>query len=62
MHYWNGTEQRKKGRGAVAYIDNINKWTRTFLEENITVAEGRTACRKLSCAAGAGNVRTDDAD
>ena len=42
--------------------DNNNKWTRTFLEENVRVAEDRTAWRKRSCAAGAANVRTDDTD
>ena len=44
------------------YIDNIKKWTRASLEENITVSEDRTSWRESSYAAGAANVRTDDAD
>ena len=44
------------------YIDNIKKWTKASLDENIRVAEDRTAWRERSCAAGAANVRTDDAD
>ena len=43
------------------YIDNIKKWTRASLEENVRLTEDRTA-RERSCAAGAANVRTDDAD
>ena len=43
-------------------IDNIKKWTRASLEENIRVTEDRTAWHKRSCAAGAANVRTDLAD
>ena len=42
--------------------DDINKWTRASLEENIRVAEDRTAWRKISCVAGAANVRTDTAE
>ena len=44
------------------HIDNINKWTRASLEENVRVTEDRTAWREISCAAGVANVRTDDAD
>ena len=44
------------------YIDKFKNWTRASLEENIGVTEDRTARRKRSCAAGAANVRTDDAD
>ena len=44
------------------YIDNIKKWTRASLEENVRWTEDRTAWRERSCAAGAANVRTDDAD
>ena len=43
-------------------LDNIKKWTRASLEENIRVTEDRTAWRKTSCAAGAVNVKTDDAE
>ena len=42
------------------YIDNIKEWTKVSLEENVT--DDRTAWREISCAAGAANVRTDDAD
>ena len=38
------------------------KLTRTSLEENVRLTEDRTAWRERSCAAGAANVRTDDAD
>ena len=44
------------------YIDNIKKWTRASLEENVRRTEDRTSWRERSCAAGAANVRTDDAD
>ena len=44
------------------YIDSIKKWTRASLEENVRLTEDRTAWREISCAAGAANVRTDDAD
>ena len=44
------------------YIDNIKKWTRASLEENVRLTEDRTAWRERSCAAGAANVRTDAAD
>ena len=36
--------------------------TRASLEENVRLTEDRTAWRERSCAAGAANVRTDDAD
>ena len=44
------------------YIDNIKKSTMAPLEENVRLTEDRTAWREISCAAGAANVRTDDAD
>ena len=44
------------------YIDNIKKWTKASLEVNVRLTEYRTAWREISCAAGAANVRTDDAD
>ena len=44
------------------YIDNTNKWMMASLDENIRVADDRTAWRKSSCAAGTANIRTDDAD
>ena len=46
------------------YIDKIKKWIRASLGENkrVIVAEDRTVWRERSCAAGAANVRTDDAD
>ena len=44
------------------YIDNIKKWTRAYLEENVRVSEDRTAWRERSYAAGAANDRTDGAD
>ena len=31
-------------------------------EENIIMADDRTAWREISCAAEAGNIRTDDAN
>ena len=43
-------------------IDNIKKWTKASLEENVRLTEDRTAWREISCSAGAANVRTDDAD
>ena len=46
----------------IQYVDNIKKWTRASLEENVRLTEDRTAWRERSCAAGAANVRTDDAD
>ena len=52
----------KRGRPRMLYIDNTKKWTRASLEENVRLTEDRTAWRERSCAAGAANVRTDDAD
>ena len=52
----------RRGRARMQYIDNSKKWTRTSLEENVRLTEDRTACREGSCAAGAANVITDDAD
>ena len=56
-------KRRKAPQDAVGpYIDDIKKWSRASLEENIRVAEDRTAWHKISSTAGAANVRTDDAD
>ena len=44
------------------YIDNIKEWTKASLEENVRLTEDRTSWRERNCAAGAANVRTDDAD
>ena len=41
------------------YIDTIKKWIWASLEENIRLTEDRTAWRKISCAAGAANIRTE---
>ena len=60
MHSRNDAGERIRGRPRMQYIDNINKWTIASLEENILVAEDRTAWHKRSC--GAANVRTDDVD
>ena len=49
MHLRNDAGEKKKGTSA-------------SLEENIRVSEDTRAWRKISCAAGAANVRTDDAD
>ena len=54
--------KRRRGRPRMQYIDNIKKWTRTSPKENVRLTEDRTAWRERSCAAGAANVRTDDAD
>ena len=54
--------KRRRGRPRMQYIDNIKKWTRASLEENVRLTEDITACRERSCAAGAATVRTDDAD
>ena len=59
MHSRNDDGEKKKGRPR---IDNIKKWTMTSLEENVRLTEDRTPWRERSCAAGAANVRTDDAD
>ena len=61
MHSRNDVGEKKKGRPRMQYIDNIKKWTRTSLEENVRMTEDRTVWER-SCAAGAANVRTDDAD
>ena len=56
--------KRRRGRPRMQYIDNIKKWKRASLEENVSLGltEDRAAWRKRSCAAGTANVRTDDAD
>ena len=61
MHSQNDAGE-KKGCPRVQYIDSIKKWTRASLEVNVRRTEDRTAWRERSCAAGAANVRTDDAD
>ena len=43
-------------------IDTIKKWTGASVEEKVRLTEDMTAWRERSCAAGAANVRTDDAD
>ena len=53
--------KRKRGRNRMQFIDNIKKGTRASLED-IRLTEDKTAWRERSCAAGAANVRTDDAD
>ena len=35
--------KRRKGRARMQYIDNIKKWTRASLEENVRLNEDRTA-------------------
>ena len=35
--------KRRRGRPRMQYIDNIKKWTRTSLEENVRLTEDRTA-------------------
>ena len=37
--------KRRRGRPRMQYIDNIKKWTRASLEENVRVTEDRTAWR-----------------
>ena len=54
--------KRRRRRPMMQYIDRIKKWPTASLEENTTVTEDRIARRQRSCAAGAANVRTDDAD
>ena len=51
---------KKKGRPRMQYIDNIMKWTRASLEENIRVAEDRTAWCKRSGAARGAELGTDN--
>ena len=62
MHSRNDAGEKKTGRPRMQYIDNIKKWTKASLEENVRLTEDRTSWRERSCAAGAANVRTDDAD
>ena len=54
--------KRIRRRLRMQYIDNIKKWTRASSEEKVRLTEDRTAWRERSCAAGAANVSTDDAD
>ena len=54
--------KRRRGRPKMQYIDTIKKWTKASLEENVRLTQDRTAWRERSCAVGAANVRTDDAD
>ena len=44
------------------FIDNIKKWRKASLEENVRLTADRTPWRERSCAAGAANVRNDDID
>ena len=62
MHSRNDVGEKNQGQPRMKYTDNINNWIRTSLEENVRLTEDRTAWRERSCAAGAANVRTDDAD
>ena len=62
MHSRNDAEEKKTGVPRMQYIDNIKKWTRASLEENVRLTEDRTAWREIRCAAGAANVRTDADD
>ena len=54
--------KRRRGHPRIMqYIDNIKKWTKASLEENVSVlrlTEDRTSWRERNCAAGAANVRT----
>ena len=54
--------KRRMGRPGMQHIDNIKKWTRASIDENVRVAEVRTAWREISFAAGAASVKIDDAD
>ena len=54
--------KRRQGRSRMQCVDNIKKWTKASLEENVRLTEDRTSWHERSCAAGAANVRTDDAD
>ena len=53
---------KRRGRPRMQYIDTIKKWTGASVEEKVRLTEDRTSWRERSCAAGAANVRTDDAD
>ena len=53
---------KEEGPPRMQYTDNIKKWTRASLEENVRLAEDMTAWREISCAAVAVIVRTDAAD
>ena len=52
------TGKRRRGHHRMQYIDNIKKWTRTSLEQNMRM----TSRRERSSAAGAANVITDAAE
>ena len=54
--------KRRGERPMIQYIDNIKKWTRASLKENVRLTEDRIAWPERSCAAGAANVRTEDTD
>ena len=62
MHSRNDFGEKKMGRPKMQYIDSINKCAKVSLEENVRLTEDRTAWHERSCAAGAVNVRTNDAD
>ena len=61
MHSRNDAGEKKKGAPVMKYIDNIKKWRKASLEENVRLTEDRTALRERSCAAGAANVRNSPA-
>ena len=46
MHSRNDAREKKKLCPRKQYIDNIKKWTRTSLEENVRLTEDRTEWRE----------------
>ena len=46
MHSRNDAREKKKGCPRMQYVDNIKKWTTASLEENMRVADDRTAWRE----------------
>ena len=61
MHSRNDAGKLRRGHPRIQYVDNIKKWTRASLEENIRVTGDRTTGHRRGCAAGAANVTTGDA-
>ena len=51
MHFRIDAGEKKTGRPRMQYTDNIKKWTRASLEENVRMADHRAAWHKISCAA-----------
>ena len=50
----------KRRRGPrMQYIDNIKKWAKASLKENVRLTEDITSWHERSCAAGAANIRTE---